>query len=217
MARTVRVKLRAETMRLAGAWFLATLEEHPHLRQRFRSETLDFMTSLATRSGGEVKIDRAFAERFVCGWTVTFRSTAPHLLLQVRPYLATAPTFYEAIAEIVADVGAALRRRRGREPIDPIEAYEANERNKRNRRRSASGAGGCDYAHELAAAELGFKSKTAICEAITKGKKCVAAINQALGDLPPGSEHLFTLTDAHAGCRWGVSAILVPSRKQKAD
>lgn len=204
-------------MRLAGAWFLGHLEAHPRLRQRFRADTLEFMSSMSIRSGGEIKIDRAFAERFVMGWRLLFRSTAPHLCLQARPHLAPATSGEEAIAEIIADIGAALRRRRGREPIDPLEAFDINEGHKRTRRRSTAGCVGDEYAHELTARDLGVSSKGAVSEAITKGKRCVAAINQAVSDLPPGSTHLATLTDAHAGCLQGVSAFLVPWCKQEAD
>lgn len=219
----MRVKLRIETMRLAGAWFLEQLEAHPHLRQRFRGDTLAFMTSLATRTGEEIKIPRVFAERFVEGWHETFHRIDPRLSLQIRPYLGPATTGEEAIAEIVGDIGMALRKPRGRDPIDPIEAYEANDRHKKTRRRSAGGAGGCDYAHELAAAELGFKSKTAICEAITKGRVTKDRIHSMFMDaskvLPEGEkEILFVLTDAHEGGKSGVAmAVLVSPCKQEAD
>lgn len=217
MARTVRVKLRIETMRLAGAWFLGQLDTHPHLRQRFRTDTLEFMSSLAIRSGGEIKIDRNFALRFNEGWRTIFRRMAPHLCLQIRPYPAPASSGEDAIAEIVCDIGAALRRPRGREPIDPLEAFDINERHKRTRCRSTAGAGGDEYAHELTGRDLGLSSKGAVSEAIRKGRKCVAEINQALCSLPPGATHLLTLTDPHAEPLQGVSVFLVPGCKQEAD
>lgn len=208
----MRVKFRIETMRLAGAWFLEQLEAHPHLRQRFRGDTLAFMTSLATRTGEEIKIDRTFAQRFVSGWQIILRRLDSELILQPRPYLGPAITGEEAIAELVGDIKIRLSAKRGRPPLDPLVALSAVKHHKGARSR-----GDAERSHERAMFDLNIKSKGAFAEAVKKGKAIDRRVGDVMKRLPPGTDLHTLLIDPHRADGPMILGLKVPPCKQEAD
>ncbi len=214
MTNLVKVTIRVEAMRLAGAWVEEELARIPTLARRFHPDTLKFLRKLSKRSSPRIEVDRGFAERFVAGWRVIFQDVAPVLLLRevdanTRRMPEDAPLPIDgphAMAEVVLDIQAALTRPRGRQHrVDPVEAFEANESHKRQRQRDLRGA---ISAHERAAEELGV-SKNTLTTAVKPGRETRQEEAQKLAQLPPGAVPLFHLLDynAPAGDRIKVSVV----------
>ena len=167
----VRIKLRVEAMRAAGAWFLNAINENPSLKGKFRDDTFKFIASFSQRSGSFVEIERDFAWRFIVGWKTVI---PPSYLLQLRPCTTIPVDGLHAIAEIIMDMQKTLSQRKGRpDNIDPVEAYELNQKTKTNRARGRS-----EYSHELVAEHFGVSNKGLISRKVSQGRKLVEFINE---------------------------------------
>jgi hypothetical protein len=191
----VQVPLRAEAMRLAGDWVIAELTGAPRVRELLPSPIIDFLAGLAHRGRRrhldvrKVNLDRALAERLVAGWRHVFRWRAPELLLQLRPAPAPADGLH-ALAEIVADIQAALRRKRGRQDVaDPLEIHELNEKAK-----GTHGYGQDVSSREAVMLELGISERT-MYHALPLGRGLAEGLHNVKRLLPRGSDVLFVLAD----------------------
>jgi hypothetical protein len=129
----IRINIRPATARAAGEWYEAELARNPALAERLQPDTRKFLEGLSKRTGKRISLEHDFAQRFVLGWRKTFiRSRCGDLLL-VNQHEDRALTGIYALAELVANISAALKRGEGRPPkIDPLEAYvDAVEQRKR--------------------------------------------------------------------------------------
>jgi len=165
----IRIPLRVEAMRCAGAWFLVELNKAPHLKAMLMEDSFRFFASLSQRSGAFVEVDVEFARRFICAW----KSVLPdHYFLQLRPCSGIPVDGLHAVAEIIVDMKLGLNKGKGRpDSVDPAEAYELNERFKANRLRGSS-----EYSHERVAEHFGITSKGVVSEKIRQGRAFIEFI-----------------------------------------
>ncbi len=178
----IRVKIRVEAARVAGKWFEQEIAHRPQLRSRLQPDSTDFLAGLSRRSSPTIKLERAFAQRFVDAWAEVFnRCGRSDLLLQIAHHEDRAPVQgVEAIAELVGDIASTLRRGGGRpEKVDPLEALDAVKSAKKTRQRKSR-----DSTIELAAEALGVSVNTAK-NARKKGKAIVEKVRAAIGDAEP--------------------------------
>ncbi len=167
----VRIHLRVEAMRVAGKWFLDTVEANPSLKGKFRNDTFEFIASFSQRSGSFVELKKDFARRFIAGWKAVI---PPIYLLQERPCTCAPVDGLHAIAEIIVDMQQALSKTKGRpDNIDPVEAYELNEKIKKDRERGRS-----EYSSELVAEHFGVSSKGLVSKKIRQGRELIEFIKE---------------------------------------
>lgn len=190
----MRVQLRTEAMRVVGKWFLEQLQESPNIRGELPVDQVDFLCSLAVRSGSYVEKGRPFFERFVARWGGAIALWDISLCLQFRPAFGVPSSPEAALAEIVEDMRMGLARKRGRQnKVYPVLAYEANVRAKATRQRSTAGVS-APWSRELAAEEIGV-SRGAMSKAIKRGREIAEVIDAMKGVFPPTTEFPFALVN----------------------
>ena len=126
----IKVPVRILTVRAAGRWFEQKLRSNPSVRGTANPEHLRFTETLSRHSGARLRMERAFAVDFVQRWTGFLASQdAHHLLLLAHEQSMRPPAEgIAALAELVCDISAALRRGEGAPPkLDPLQALEAVE------------------------------------------------------------------------------------------
>lgn len=204
----IKVSVRIQTVREAGRWFEEAFQARPDLREQRSPEELKFITGLARRSSGRIRIERAFAERFVTAWKHTFVKTGrAELLLSVQPYEARDPaTGVYALAELIADISLALRAREGAPPkLDPVEALEAVEE-----ARARARTGERTEAVAVAAQALGVSPNT-LEKQRSQGATIRERVRHALAGTPadpkvnPHADHIILTEDGTSGV-----AIVIP-------
>lgn len=214
---SIKVKVRVQAARAAGRWFADELAKHPGLDAKFGPSTVAFFMGLVRRSTTTLELDRAFADRLVHGWRLTFRLMERNdLLLAVGPDERAPVIGIDALAEIVNDIGAALAAPEGRPPkVDPLEAAEAVERARRRRRRGDK-QGAADMAVAELSKELGeHVGLTALETAAAKGRRVRKNLDARFEDVAaafPGAavDPLFVLTTDGTE---GAAAVIVRPKK----
>jgi len=190
----IKVRVRIPTVRAVGSWFLDAVEKSPELVEKIDSETFKFMSSLPKRTGHTLKLERAFAKRFVDNWTRVWLSRGEADLLLSEHGNINAPAVFgkEALAELVGEIALSLRKTEGASTkLDPLKTLDkVNGIRKKRARNDAISA----VAH--ASDELGVSENT-VETALKKGKKLHAKINKALGELGPltDKDQVIVLTD----------------------
>jgi hypothetical protein len=184
----VKVPVRIETLWAVGEWYVDSVAQRPSLADSLRPDAHRFMTGLLLRKSSPLKLDRDFAERFVEAWSEVFiKWNRAGLLVSIADPADRAPVEgIDALAELVADIGSAIRATEGRpERVDAVEAVGMVEAKKVGRQR-----GQAEQAVELAAEEAGVSVKT-MERARAKGKRIISNVRKAIGDAEP----LFVLTE----------------------
>ncbi|WP_079434207.1 hypothetical protein [Zoogloea sp. LCSB751] len=190
----MRVQVRSVAVKMVGQWFLEQLQEQPSLRGELPADQVEFLCSMAVRSGGYVEKGRPFFERFVVRWGGAIAIWNPGLCFQIRPALGVPPTPEAALAEIVEDIRTALQRKPGRQvKVYPVLAYEANERAKKSRKRNAAGISSA-FSREAASDEIGV-SLGAMPKAVKRGREIAEVVQGMKALFPPGTEFPFALVN----------------------
>lgn len=190
----MRVPVRPVATRMVGRWFLEQFKEHPNLRSELPKDQVDFLCSLAVRTGAYVEKGRPFFEQFVARWGAAIALWDMNLCFQFRPAQGTPDSPEAALAELVEDVRTALARKPGRQTkVYPILAYEANERAKGDRLRNAAGVSVAS-ARETASHDIGV-SQGAMSKAVKRGREIAQVIEALKGLCPQGTEFPFALVN----------------------
>lgn len=107
----MRVPVRPVAARMVGRWFLEQFKDHPNLRSELPTDQVDFLCSLAVRTGTYVEKGRPFFERFVLRWGAAIARWDINLCWQFRPAQGVLDTPEAALAELVEDMRTALASR----------------------------------------------------------------------------------------------------------
>ena len=190
----MRVPVRPVAARMVGRWFLEQFKDHPNLRSELPTDQVDFLCSLAVRTGTYVEKGRPFFERFVLRWGEAIARWDINLCWQFRPAQGVLDTPEAALAELVEDMRTALARTPGRQTkVYPVLAYEANERAKKGKLRNAAGVSAAS-AREAASSSIGV-SQGAMSKAVKRGREIAEVIEALKGLCPEGAEFTFALVN----------------------